>query len=96
MANGVGFGEDLGKDDHQCRHDQRGIGDAGIARELDQEVGGDRGGEHVEEVVAEQQRADQLFLVAQEPLRDSRTPTAAAGQLVDARGRGAGHRRFRT
>jgi hypothetical protein len=66
MADRVGLGQHLGEDHHQGGHDQGGVGDAGLAGELDQDVRGERGRQDVEQVVAEQQRPEQALLLLQQ------------------------------
>lgn len=73
---GVGDGErlrqDLGKHQHQGRHRQGRVGNAAVAKQPGEQHRGQRGGEDVDQIVAEQQRADQPF--------------ARFGQLADEAG----------
>ncbi len=63
----VGIGERVGLRQHRGEdHDQQGdrsrsIGDADLAVEIDCQVRGKRGGEHVDECIAEQHGADHLL-----------------------------------
>ena len=62
-GDGVGFGQNLGKDQHQEGHDQRGERDTGFAKGAGEERGCQRGCEDIDEVVAQQHRTDQAFVV---------------------------------
>jgi hypothetical protein len=94
IADRVGLRQHLGEDHHQRGHDQGGVGDTGLAGELDQNVRGQRSRQDVEQVVAEQQRPEQPLLLLQQAF-DHRSPAIAlAGEMVDPGARGAGHRRL--
>lgn len=77
VGQGVGLGHDLGEDKHQDRHDQ-GRPEHGIAaQQVLEQLSGDHGGGDVDEIVAEQDRAEQAFAVA-----DQAVHHGGAGMLV--------------
>ena len=79
------LGHDLGKHHHRRRHGQRRIDDPGFPEDLDQQARRQGGGEDIDHIIAQQDGADQPFLVAAELFHGQRPLVAAAGQLVNAR-----------
>ena len=59
VDDGVGLGQHLGEQHDEHRHQHRGVGDAGVAEQGQEQAGGKRRGGDVGEAVAEQDGADQ-------------------------------------
>ena len=87
VADGVGLGQDLGEDEYQQRHDDRGVGHPGLAEDADHQAGRQRGRQDVDGVVAEQDGADRLFAPVEQADDETRAPVAGLGKLVQARAR---------
>ena len=95
IDDGVGLGQHLGEHHHQHRHHHGGIGDAGIAEEIEQQAGRQRRGGDIGEVVAEQDRADQPLAGEQQAVDDAGAVVAILFQGVHAGARRRGQRRLR-
>jgi hypothetical protein len=92
IGDGPGFRQHLGEDhQRQCHGDGR-IGDAALAEQGQEHAGRQRRTENVDEVVADQQRADQPVLAGQQRVDVFRARIARAFQRVHARPRCRGQR----
>ena len=95
VGYGIGLGQHLGEDQHQHGHHQRRERHAGFAEDPGEQRRGERGGEDVDEVVAQQHRPDQPLVV----LGDLQRPFGAFRSLVHRRAqlaaRGGRQRGFR-
>ncbi len=97
-GDGVGLGQHLAQDQHENGHDGGGVNDARLAERLDQHAGGQRRGQDVDQVVAEQHRADHPLLAGVQPVDQRRRggcPGAPARACAGARRRSAPSRTMR-
>ena len=62
-----GFRQHLGEDDQEHRHDQRGVGDARLAEQRQEHRSGERRRQDVDQVVSDEQRADQPVAPGDQP-----------------------------
>ena len=75
---------DLAKDQQQQRQRSGGNGDAVIAVEPQANHGGHRGGQHIDEIVAQQHRADQAVGAVQQALDQFGAALPEPGLVADA------------
>ena len=68
----IGLRQDLGEHDHQHGHHQRRVDHADVAEPDQQDAGGERRGGDVDDIVAEQQRADQPLAHGHQAVDDGR------------------------
>ena len=94
VGDGVGLGQHLGEDQHQQRHQQRRHRHAPVAEQPREERGGERGRQDVDEVVAEQHRADQALVVLRDAQRQRRALGAPVGARAQLAPRGRRQRRL--
>ena len=92
IADRQRLGQHLAEDQHEQGHRQRGVDDAGLAEQVEEQAGGQRRGEDVDQVVAEQQGADQALALLDQPADDAGAAVAGFLQLQHARPRGGGER----
>ena len=86
---------DLREDEHDGRHHQRRIDDAGIAEKGEEEAGRQGRCQNIDEVVAKQDRADQPFAVLGQVQHPPGALVSVLREMVHARARGSRQRRFR-
>ena len=98
----IGIGEGIrlrqhgGEDDDEKRHDGGGVGDADLADEHDSETRSQRGSQHIDERVADEDRADHLLRRLQEPVDQRRLGVPFLLERVHASARGGRQRRLGT
>jgi hypothetical protein len=95
IVDRVGLWQDLGENQHQDRHDDGGVSDPGLAEPADQQARGERRGHDVDQVVAQQDDADQAFLGGEETVHQLGTVVALLFQRVHPRPGGCGQRCLR-
>jgi len=95
IGDGIGLGQDLGEDQHEDRHDQRRQRHAGFAERAGEQGGGQRCGQDVDQVVAQQHRADQTLAVLGQFKRAGRALVALVGIGAQFPARSGCQRRFR-
>ena len=100
QRHAVGIGERVclrqhgGEDDDEERHDGGGVGDADLADEQDGETRGKCRGQHVDQRVADEDRADHLLWPLQQLVHQRRTAIAFLLQRMHAGARSGGQRRL--
>ena len=95
VPEGVGLGQNFGENQDQRRHGDGRIGDPGIAEQRDQHARRQGRGHDVDQVVAEQNGADQPFLVFVKTVDDPGAVVAVLLQLMHQRPGGGRQRGFR-
>src|SRR5262249_51721131 len=92
VVDGIGLGQDLAEDDDQHGHDDGGVDHPTVAEQHDEGAGRQRGGQDVDQVVAEQHGADDLLHMATQAIHHAGLLVALALQRMHARPRGGGER----
>jgi len=95
MAECIGLRQNLREDQHQQRHDNGRIGNARLAEQTNQQGRRQRGGQDIDQIVSQQDRADQPVLLFQQRDDDGGTPVALLRLQMHTRARRGGQRRFR-
>ena len=89
VDDGVSLGQHLGEQHHQHCHHRRGVGDADLAEQRQQQTGGQCRSGDVGEVVHEQNGADQSFPRCQQTGDDARTRCCRLRRALCMRARDA-------
>ncbi len=96
MTDGIGLWQYLSKDQHQNGHADGGIDNASLTEQLDHQAGSQRGGQNIDQVVAEQDRTDQPLLALTQVIDQTGTLVAGLGELVHLGPGGSGQGSFGT
>ena len=96
VADGIGLGKDLGKDDDQNGHRRGRIDDACFTDHKSKGIGRHGGRSDVEEIVADQDRTDQTFAILHQGAHLGGALVAGELQSVNLRPIRSGQRSFRS
>ena len=94
IDDGVSLRQHFREHDDKNGHHESGVNDPGFAEELEKEAGGERGRGDVDQVVAEQECADQLLPGEQEMVHDASALVAVLLKRMHAGARSRGHSRL--
>ena len=94
IGNRPCLGEDLGKNQHDHGHHQRCIDNAGLPEQMDEQAGGKRGRQNIDQIVAQQQRTDHPLLDLQQLVDRLRSRLTVLFLLVHACTGRCGQRRL--
>ncbi len=95
VTDGIGFGQHLSKDHHQRGHNQGREQNARFPHQGDEQRSGQRRGQDVDQVVGQQNRADQGLRILQQQVGSGGCRRTLALKLMQARARGTGQGGFR-
>ena len=95
FRKGIGLGKNLAKDQDEKGHRDGRVDDASLARKGDQQTGSKRRGKNVDQVVAEQDGADQSILLLTQRIHQTRATAAIYLHLVHSRTRDRSQRSLR-